>query len=271
MKRRIIIASLFGLSFFAVLAAELKVTYGIAMHQNKRPYQEDRFAYADLNGGHFFGVYDGHGGDKTSSFLKTNLHAYFQECLGKSRKECFEYAFAQAEKYALENYKDGSTAVVAYIDNEHVLHFSWAGDSRAVLECNGKSYLFTDDHKPNRVDEKERIERAGGVVRFNRVWRVNGLAVSRSIGDEPLKCKMGQIIATPEYKYMQLNSDNHFVIIASDGLWDVVSTEEAVAIVKEELEDDQQSVGDVAQILQSEAISSGSHDNITVCVIKFDW
>jgi protein phosphatase 1L len=270
MKIRIVAASLFGLSFFISLAAELNITYGIAMHQNRKPYQEDRFVYADMNGGKFFGVYDGHGGDKTSSFLKNSLHTYFQNCLGKSRKEQFEYAFAQAEEYALKNFDDGSTAVVAYIDKDNTLHCAWAGDSRAVLECDGKASFFTDDHKPSRADEKERIEKAGGKLYWHGVWRVNGLAVSRSIGDRKIKSKAGQVIATPEYAHIQLNSDNHFLIIASDGLWDVVGAQEAVAIVKEELAD-QNSVGDVAQILQSEAIASGSSDNITVCVVKFDW
>ena len=269
MKIRIITASLFGLSFFASLAAELTITYGIAMHQNGRPYQEDRFAQVDINGGQFFGVYDGHGGDNTSSFLKNSLHTYFQECLGKSRKQRFEYAFLKAEEYALKNFDDGSTTVVAYIDKDNVLHCAWVGDSRAVLECNGKSCFFTDDHKPNRVDEKARIERAGGGVYWYGVWRVNGLAVSRSIGDKKVKSKVSQVIAIPEYTQMQLNSDNHFLIIASDGLWDAVSTEEAVAMVKEGL-DNKKSVGDVAEILQDEAIASGSSDNITVCVVKFD-
>lgn len=270
MKRRIITASLFGLSFFASVAAELTITYGIAMHKNGRPYQEDRFIQADINGGQFFGVYDGHAGDKTSSFLKNSLHTYFQECLGKSRKQRFEYAFLKAEEYALENYEDGSTAVVAYIDNDNTLHCAWVGDSRAVLECNGKTCFFTDDHKPHRTDEKERIENAGGKIYWHGVWRVNGLAVSRSIGDKKIKSKVGQVIATPEYKHMQLNSDNHFLIIASDGLWDVVGNEEAVAMVKEGF-DDKKTAGDVAEILQDEAIASGSSDNITVCVVKFDW
>ncbi len=150
------------------------------------------------------------------------------------------------------------------------MHCAWVGDSRAVLERSGKSYFFTDDHKPNRADEKERIEKAGGKVYWHGVWRANGLAVSRSIGDRKIKSKVGQVIATPEYADMQLNSDNHFLIIASDGLWDVVGSEEAVAMVKEGL-DDKKSVDDVAEILQDEAIASGSGDNITVCVVKFDW
>ncbi len=269
-KIRIITAVFFVLSFFISSAAELNITHGVVQCLNKRPYQEDTFVGANVVGGKFFAVYDGHNGNKTSSFLKENLHAYFQECLVENRKQCFEDSFAKAEKYALENYADGSTAVVAYIDSNKVLHYAWSGDSRAVLECNGKACFATDDHKPNRSDETRRIEQAGGTLCFYGVWRINGLAVSRSIGDKKMKtCGEGQIIAVPEYAQKQLNADNHFLIIASDGLWDVVSSEDAVAIAQKGF-DDQKSVDDIAQELQNAAIKEGSKDNITVCVVKFD-
>jgi len=254
-----------------LLAAELKISYGYAAHQNKRPYQEDRFTHTIINGGQFFGVYDGHGGNKVSSFLKDNLHTYFQECLGKSRKQRFEYAFAKAEEYALTNYNEGSTALVAYVDMDNVLHYAWVGDSRALLENNGTVQFATQDHKPERADEKDRIEKAGGQIYFYGVWRVNGLAVSRSIGDRKMKdAGQGQIIAVPEYEQMQLSENNHFMIMASDGLWDKVSNEEAVEMVTQALQN-KKPLNDIAQDLQNAAIEKGSRDNITVCVIKFDW
>ena len=79
----------------------------------------------------------------------------------------------------------------------------------------------------------------------------------------------GQIIAVPEYAKVQLNSDNHFMIIASDGLWDVISNEEAVRMVQEELKKaGNKLIKGVAQVLQNEAIKRGSGDNITVCVVN---
>lgn len=269
MQRKIVLCLLAVSAQF--LTASVKVTYGYSTHQNKKPYQEDRFTYANVNGGQFFGVYDGHGGNKVSSFLKYNLHAYFQECLGKSRKQRFEYAFARAEEYVLTNYDDGSTALVAYIDRESVLHYAWVGDSRAVLENNGTVQFATQDHKPDRVHEKERIERAGGKVWWHGVWRVNGLAVSRSIGDRKLKnAGQGQIIADPDWEQIYLKKSNHFMIMASDGLWDVITNEEAVAMVTRALQN-KKPLNKIAQELQDAAIKKGSTDNITVCVIKFDW
>jgi protein phosphatase 1L len=220
--------------------------------------------------GDFFAVYDGHGGDKASIRLQEKLHTYFSGGLQewKNEEKAFRGAFLCAEHEILSSCDDGSTAVVGYVDNNNILHVAWVGDSRLVLD-NG---FATEDHKPDRADEKERIERAGGVVVFNGVARVNGLAVSRSIGDRRLKKHghyLGCIIAEPEYAQYQLTKDNSFAIVASDGLWDVVTNDEAIAMVKDAVQADR-SYNDAAQVLKNEAIKRGSGDNITIVIAQFD-
>lgn len=252
-------------------AAILKITYGFTTHQNKRDYQEDRFTHATIDGGDFFGVYDGHGGAHVSSFLAEELYKIFEET-DSTVENKFKNAFAKAERGSCKFWpKEGSTALVTYIDKNKMLYCAWVGDTRAVLECNNKVCFFTKDHKPDREDEKQRIEKAGGMLYKQGVWRVNGLAISRSIGD--LRSKMGaegQIIAIPEYKEINLNSDNHFLILASDGLWDVIKNEEAVEMVNKALKD-KMGLNDIAKMLQDAAMQKRSKDNITVCVVKFDW
>lgn len=249
----------------------IKVNYGMATAQNKRDYQEDRFAYAKINNGDFFGVYDGHGGDKTSSFLGTNFHKYFITCLENKTladKKTFECAYENAENHVLKNFEDGATSVTAYINN-NTLQCAWTGDSRLVLEKNGSVDFVTQDHKPDNQNELDRIKKAGGTIVNQGVWRVNGLAISRSIGDRPLKeMGKGQIIAIPEYTQVQLSSDNHFLIIASDGLWDVIDSQEAIDTVKTKLST-RSNLNAIARDLQNEAIARGSQDNITVCVVTF--
>ena len=269
MKSRILLAGLFVL-VAPVNTVAVEMTFGISTHQNRRPYQEDRFAHAIVDKGDFFGVYDGHGGDKVSSLLKDNLHTYFAKAKG-SVEQKFQHAFEQADFIAQNSWSDGSTALAVYIDKNNVMHFAWAGDTRAVLECGGKFCFGTQDHKPDRADEKQRIEQAGGSVVEWGVWRVNGLAVSRSIGDAVCKLQgIGQILATPEYAQVQLKPDNHFLILASDGVWDEISNKAAVAIVNRGLRN-KLSLNDIAKTLQDVAIKKGSGDNITVCVIQFDW
>ncbi len=82
---------------------------------------------------------------------------------------------------------------------------------------------MTVDHKPNSKEERQRIEDAGGVVVWAGTWRVGGvLAVSRAFGDRPLK---RYVIATPDLRDEVLSSEDEFLILASDGLWDVMSNQ----------------------------------------------
>ena len=134
---------------------------------------------------------------------------------------------------------------------------------------NGSIDLVNEDHKPDSPKELDRIKKAGGTIQQQGVWRINGLAISRSIGDKPLKeMGKGQIIAIPEYTQMQLSPDNHFLIMASDGLWDVVDSQEAIDMVKNKLSA-RSNLNAITRDLQNEAIARGSQDNITVCVVTF--
>ncbi len=260
--------------------AHQRINFGFSTHQNKRPYQEDRFTHVHIHEGDFFGIYDGHGGDNVSSFLQNNLHNYLVGPFFTMKQAC-KHAFAKAETYALQHYTDGSTALMTFIDHNNILHCAWTGDTRAVLEKNGCVAFETTDHKPDNEKELARIKKHGGYVTKSstavsyealakyEVYRVGGLAISRSIGDVNIKnaCK-DQVIAVPEYAKITLNKSNHFMIMASDGLWDVMSSDEAVRMVSAMIKT--MNITNIAQFLQNEAIQRGSGDNITVCVVQFN-
>lgn len=256
-------------------APQVEASYGMATAQNKRPYQEDRFdqrRIIAIRTGDFFAIYDGHGGDKASSFLQKNLATYFTESIlrNQSIQEAFGRAFFRADIHALHQFDDGSTVIAAFIDEKNILHLAWVGDSRAVLEKNGTVGFATQDHKPDSKDELARIKKAGGSIQKHGVWRINGLAISRSIGDRRLKeMGEGQIIAKPEYATIQLDADNHFLILASDGLWDVISNQAAIDFIKNKLITTSD-LNTIATDLQNEAIKQGSEDNITIYVVTFE-
>ncbi|MBA0807057.1 hypothetical protein Gohar_022885 [Gossypium harknessii] len=93
-------------------------------------------------------------------------------------------------------------------------------------------------------------------------WRVGGvLAVSRAFGDRHLK---QYVVADPEIQEEKIDNSLEFLILASDGLWDVVSNEEAVAMIKP-IQDPEQA----AKQLMQEAYQRGSADNITCVVVRF--
>jgi len=122
-----------------------------------------------------------------------------------------------------------------------------AGDSRCVLSRNGQAVPLSEDHKPNLPGERERITKAGGDVLRQQVgsivqYRVCGnLNLSRSIGDlEYKKNRMLQpceqmISATPDVLTVRRVAGDEFILLACDGIWDVVGSQEAVDFINERL------------------------------------
>ncbi|KAE8735917.1 putative protein phosphatase 2C 59 [Hibiscus syriacus] len=159
-----------------------------------------------------------------------------------------------------QNRDAGSTASTAILVGDRLLVAN-VGDSRAVICRGGNAIAVSRDHKPDQSDERQRIENAGGFVMWAGTWRVGGvLAVSRAFGDRHLK---QYVVADPEIQEEKVDSSLEFLILASDGLWDVVSNEEAVAIVKP-IQDPEQAAKQLIQASQR-----GSADNITCLVVRF--
>jgi serine/threonine protein phosphatase PrpC len=276
MKMKIL--SLLTLLCFFVDSVAFRVSYGTVTCQNERDDQQDRYLNIRIAGftgkkkGSFFAVYDGHGGDNASSLLERQFHKDFtrQLRLGYRIPEAFERAFRVSERDALAHFSDGSVAAVAYVDDKtQKLSCALIGDCRIVVDGD----FETKDQKPDSPDEKKRIEDNGGQVVMQGVPRVNwnGLAVPRAIGDRDVKRAFpGQIIATPECVSYQLTPADKFMIVATDGLWHTVTSDDARALVRDELQRGN-TVKGIARSLAEEAIKRGSQDNITVTVVKFTW
>ncbi|CAA3013285.1 probable protein phosphatase 2C 75 [Olea europaea var. sylvestris] len=124
----------------------------------------------------------------------------------------------------------GSTAVVAVLTPQHVVVAN-CGDSRAVLCRGGRVVPLSFDHKPDREDERARMEACGGRVVYLDGARVEGiLAMSRAIGDRYLK---PFVISEPEISFTKRDEEDEFLILASDGLWDVMSNEMTCEVARE--------------------------------------
>ena len=125
--------------------------------------------------------------------------------------------------------KSGSTAVCALVSTSHVF-LANCGDSRAVISRAGTALVATYDHKPVNPIEKERIQKAGGSV---MIQRVNGsLAVSRALGDFEYKQVEGmgpceQLVSPePEITVHERDESDEFLVLACDGIWDVMNNNE---------------------------------------------
>ncbi|MCL7022739.1 hypothetical protein MKW94_000155 [Papaver nudicaule] len=171
----------------------------------------------------------------------------------------------------------GSTAVVAILGKGKLVVAN-CGDSRAVLSRGGAAAIpLSRDHKPDRPDELERVEAAGGRVIDWNGYRVLGvLATSRSIGDFYLK---PYVTSEPEVTVMERTTNDDFLILASDGLWDVMTNETACEVVRKCLEGrtlvrrsamsvNRNNSGEAAAVLAELAMARGSKDNISVVVVE---
>uniref|UniRef100_K3ZP34 protein-serine/threonine phosphatase n=1 Tax=Setaria italica TaxID=4555 RepID=K3ZP34_SETIT len=148
----------------------------------------------------------------------------------------------------------GSTAVTAIFVGGRLLVAN-VGDSRAVI-CKGGQGITNSD-------ERHIIEDAGGYVMWDEGWRVGGVVpVSRAFGDKLLK---QYVVADPEIKEVVVDSSLEFIILASNGLWQVVTNEGAVAIAKRHIWDPEES----AKELPNEAYKRETSDNTTVVIVRF--
>ncbi|XP_030523684.1 probable protein phosphatase 2C 47 isoform X2 [Rhodamnia argentea] len=224
--------------------------------------------------GAFYGVFDGHGGTDAASFTRKNILKYivqdsnFPAGLKKSVKSAFakaDNAFAEAS--SLDS-SSGTTALTALILGSNML-IANVGDSRAVLGKRGRAIELSKDHKPNCTSERLRIEKLGGVIYDGYL---NGqLSVARALGDWHIKGSKGSkcpLSSEPELEELVLTEEDEFLIIGCDGLWDVMSSQCAVTMVRKELMQ-HNNPEKCSRALVEEALQRNTCDNLTVVVICF--
>lgn len=242
--------------------------FGHAELQGRRPSMEDAYQYIQQNGISFYGLFDGHGGSKVSNFLADNLgkNILNDQAITDNPVNALIKGYEKTHNDLIENwaYSQGSTAVSALIYN-NTIYVANVGDSRAVLCSDGKAVELSFDHKPDREDECKRIINLGGKVLWYGCWRVQGtLALSRAMGDKKLA---PYVIAEPEVvTHAIMNKDDEFLILACDGVWDVLTNQEAVEIVKHELMLTKNPEA-AARVLVQKAYDSGSADNISAMIV----
>ncbi|CAN1134332.1 Probable protein phosphatase 2C 65 [Linum perenne] len=185
-----------------------------------------------------------HGGsDVDNDHNAKQLLSSWETCLMKCFKEMDEELSLDA---SIDSYCSGATAVSVIKKGRHLL-VSNLGDSRAVLCRRGNKnsqqlvpIQLTVDLKPNVPSEAERIKKKNGRVfameeepEIFRIWMPDedcpGLAMARAFGDFCLK-DYG-LISTPQVFYRRLTNNDEFVVLATDGIWDVLTNDEVINIV----------------------------------------
>ncbi|KAM1260469.1 hypothetical protein TB2_025548 [Malus domestica] len=226
----------------------------------------------------FYGVFDGHGGKDAAHFVRDNLprviveDADFPLELEKVITRSFmETDAAFAKTCSLEALVSGTTALTAMIFGRSLLVAN-AGDCRAVLSRCGVAIEMSRDHRPCCTKERTRIESLGGYIDDGFL---NGeLGVTRALGNWHLEGmkdvgeRGGPLSAEPELKLMTLSKDDEFLIIGSDGIWDVFTSRNAVDFARRRLQEHNDVKLCCKQIVE-EAIKRGATDNLTLVMVSF--
>jgi serine/threonine protein phosphatase PrpC len=243
-----------------------------------------------------FCICDGHGGKEVADFVCMRVYQYLTKPLIKYpiSDKLVRKIFSTIQQQLIDH-KDqiaancGSTclSVVQFERNaEHFLQIYNLGDCRAVLCRNGIAIPLTKDHKPNWPDERRRILKIGQADIYydkrGQCWRINDLSVSRSFGDLD---NVPYVTHVPDVFNYKLTVDDQFLIIACDGLWDVIDNQTAVNFIIDHSSDKlNQDVytnatianttevvidNNVAHSLSEYALTKGSTDNISIIIVFF--
>ncbi|XP_058095705.1 probable protein phosphatase 2C 39 [Magnolia sinica] len=215
-----------------------------------------------------FAIFDGHLGHDVPDYLRSHLfdnilkEPDFSTEPESAVKRAYQLTDGKILEKAGELGRGGSTAVTAILINGEKLVVANVGDSRAVVCWKGMAKQLSVDHEPSK--ERQTIESKGGFVSNlpGDVPRVDGqLAVARAFGDRSLKKHLS---SEPHVVVETVDADTEFLILASDGLWKVMSNEEAVNSIRH-VKDAQLA----AKHLTEEALTRKSKDDISVVVVSF--
>lgn len=286
MKKQIITLIVALIAWNQVFCAQnIMIETGKAVDQRKG---EDAYLIEDnINNRsetYLLGVFDGHMGKFTSHKLEDEFEGTFEDALNDGRKPALALKTALIQIDTKINDQSGSTATVAYIEND-TLHLAHIGDSRAVLQQNGRAIQLTTDHiphnpkNPNPTQEMQRLrQQQVPVVHYefpqkpNDLWwieRAGGYPLTRSIGARGWKDNYPAILNTPQNLEQPLTAEDEFLILATDGLWDFVDSNETVTNVVAIQFQQGKSAENAARALIDLARRNNSSDDIAVVIARF--
>lgn len=248
------------------------VTHGYHLVKGKSSHPMEDYVVAEfkqVEGSELglFAIFDGHLSHDIPDYLRSHLFVNIlkEPDFWTETESAVRRAYRTTDTTILEKVGDlgkgGSTAVTAILINCEKLVVANVGDSRAVICKNGVAKQLSVDHEPSK--ERANIEDRGGFVSNfpGDVPRVDGqLAVARAFGDKSLKKHLS---SEPDVFSEIVDDDTEFIILASDGIWKVMTNEEAVDCIKH-IKD----AKSAAKRLAEEALTRRSSDDISCIVVK---
>ena len=211
-----------------------------------------------------FGIFDGHGGNDVVKYIKDRVPEIIKGYLNDlcPIEKCFMNSFNKIDeelKFYDSDYT-GSTATIVLI-KDNIIYCANVGDSRAYIIYDNSIKQISVDHKCSIPSEAERIINMGGKITKNRVQ--GQLVLSRSLGD--LYCKKYGVSNVTDISVNKIDYNIKYVVIASDGVWDVVDENTVLNMSKSNKNADQ-----FCKELVDLSIKKETKDNVSCIVISFE-
>ena len=210
-----------------------------------------------------FAIFDGHGGNDVVKFVKDRLPQLIKNYLNDlcpvelAFKNSFEKVDQELRFFDSEYI--GTTATIVLFKDDKI-YCANVGDSKAYIIYDKTYKQISSDHKCSVEDEAQRIRNNGGKISKNRV--MGQLILTRTLGD--LYVKQFGVINTPDISVNEITTNIKYVVIASDGVWDVIDLDTLVNMSKAG-----KSVGEFCSDIVKLSISKGTKDNVSCIVISF--
>eukprot|EP00002_Diphylleia_rotans_P038985 TRINITY_DN8940_c0_g1_i2.p1 TRINITY_DN8940_c0_g1~~TRINITY_DN8940_c0_g1_i2.p1 ORF type:complete len:615 (+),score=118.70 TRINITY_DN8940_c0_g1_i2:57-1901(+) len=270
------------MGFIPVEAPDIKVTqpvrryeYGAFETRGRRMQMEDvTVIHGDVREGRgedVFVVLDGHGGRAAADFVAEN---FVKTLISKldSLSDCkssMKETFTSINQDMTSRFVHcGATAAVVFLQQSHLIAAN-IGDTRIIafsdtMSSEGDIRSLSEEHKPSTKNEYDRVMSLGGTIKEGRLCGV--LAVTRAFGDaffSPYVCAEPALFELP---LDDLQTGNWFIVLATDGVWDVMSNKEVADHVLDKAVTNH--LASVSKSLVEAAHSKGSTDNISATIIR---
>jgi len=235
---------------------------------------------------------DGHSGAFSAKTICENFPSLFVNCLNKAKDMSYENVVEKAiidcfpemddelsneEPFSNKEDMDNSGACtnliyLCYEDGKRVVHSGNVGDSRSILVQYDKVIRLTYDHKAIDKEEQKRVKEEGGLFIRKRLY--GSLAITRSLGDFEFKEGAPCLSNDPYYSRHEIQDTDRYIVIASDGVWDVINDSDVLEIIKSNDFNSEDTITNkpknLATYLVKKALSLGSKDNISCIAIKLN-
>lgn len=234
------------------------LAFGVCEEKNDRwrPLMEDRYCYKDYfcndpQSG-FFSIFDGHNGPNAAEkcaryfheILSDKIETVYKSDMSHREVEsqvisAFKKAYEEMDKHLLwgvnENSRNrwsGCSALTCLLRGSD-LYVANAGNVKAFLcKADGSIMTLSHDHSPWNKRERNRVRKATDISRTERTALVNGLITStRGLGNHGDPVLKSAVINLPDVTYVPLDDSDQFLVLASNGVWDVFNESEVLLLL----------------------------------------